>query len=52
MLFSDFVLTWPIEWVWGTVVPSLIGLTLLLLPRVKGAFVGVQWAVGDRARSE
>jgi uncharacterized protein (DUF983 family) len=48
MLFTNFVLTWPIAWVWGTVLPSIVILSLVLLPRVKGAFVGVQWAVGDR----
>lgn len=49
MMFFDFVLTWPIAWVLGLVLPAIVGLALLLLPRVKGAFVGVQWAVGDRS---
>lgn len=48
MLLTNFVLTWPIAWVLGIVLPSIVGLSLTLLPRVKGAFVGVQWAVGDR----
>lgn len=47
-LMSSIILTWPIEWLLALFVPSIIGLTLALLPRVKGAFVGVQWAVGDR----
>lgn len=49
MLFLDFVRTWPVAWVWAILIPSIIALSLLLLPRVKGAFVGVQWAVGDRS---
>jgi len=48
MLFTNFVLTWPVAWVLGILLPSIVGLSLVLLPRVKGAFVGVQWAVGDR----
>jgi uncharacterized protein (DUF983 family) len=49
MLFTNFVLTWPVGWVLAILLPSIVGLSLTLLPRVKGAFVGVQWAVGDRA---
>ncbi|MCE9522177.1 MAG: DUF983 domain-containing protein [Alphaproteobacteria bacterium] len=49
MLFLDFVRTWPVVWVWALLIPCIIGLSLFLLPRVKGAFVGVQWAVGDRS---
>lgn len=48
LLFLEFVRTWPVGWVFAIVIPAIVGLTLLLLPRVKGAFVGVQWAVGDR----
>jgi uncharacterized protein (DUF983 family) len=51
LLFLEFVRTWPILWVLSIVLPTLVLTTLLLLPRVKGAFVGVQWAIGDRARS-
>jgi len=29
-------------------VTSVLGATLTLLPLVKGAFVGVQWAIRDR----
>ena len=50
MLFTNFVLTWPVGWVLAILLPSIVGLSLTLLPRVKGAFVGVQWAIGDRAR--
>ena len=48
LLFLDLVLTWPVGWIMAVVIPSVVALALLVLPRVKGAFVGVQWAVGDR----
>ena len=48
LLFSGVVLTWPIEWVLALFLSGVVGSALLLLPRVKGAFVGVQWAVRDR----
>jgi uncharacterized protein (DUF983 family) len=49
LLFLEFVRTWPLGWIFALVIPSIIALSLLLLPRVKGAFVGLQWAIGDRA---
>jgi uncharacterized protein (DUF983 family) len=48
LLFSSAVLTWPLEWVLGLFLSGIAILSLLLLPRVKGAFVAVQWAIGDR----
>lgn len=48
MLFSSVMLTWPVEWLLALFLPGIVVLSLVLLPRVKGAFVGVQWAVGDR----
>lgn len=48
MLLLEFVRTWPVGWVFAIVLPAIVGMALFLLPRVKGAFVGVQWAVGDR----
>jgi len=48
LLFSGIVLTWPIEWLLGLFVSGVVASALALLPRVKGAFVGVQWAVRDR----
>lgn len=48
LLLLEFVRTWPVISVFAVVIPTIIALTLVLLPRVKGAFVGVQWAVGDR----
>jgi uncharacterized protein (DUF983 family) len=47
-LFLEFVRTWPVGWVLAIVIPMIVALSLFLLPRIKGAFVGVQWAVGDR----
>src|SRR6185295_15873138 len=49
LLLTNFILTWPLSWVLGLMLPSITLLSLVLLPRVKGAFVGVQWAVGDRS---
>lgn len=49
LLFLEFVRTWPVVWVMAILLPTIVILALALLPRVKGAFVGVQWAVGDRA---
>jgi uncharacterized protein (DUF983 family) len=49
LLFFEFVRTWPVAWVLAIVLPCIVGLALFLLPRVKGAFVGVQWAVDDRS---
>lgn len=49
LLLSDAIFTWPLAWLFALVLPGIVVLSLLLLPRVKGAFVGVQWAVGDRS---
>jgi uncharacterized protein (DUF983 family) len=48
LLFLEAVRTWPLAWVTTIMVTSVLGATLTLLPLVKGAFVGVQWAVRDR----
>jgi uncharacterized protein (DUF983 family) len=37
---------WPIGWVLGVTLPGVAALTLLLLPRVKGAIIGLMWAMG------
>ena len=52
LLLSDAVFTWPLERLMALFLPSIVVLSLLLLPRVKGAFVGVQWAVGDRGGAQ
>lgn len=40
-------MTWhPATWVhWVTWIPMLILLSLVLLPRIKGALIGLQWAL-------
>lgn len=45
LLFLEFVRTWPLIWIFGIVIPAIVVLSLVLLPRVKGAFVGLQWAL-------
>ena len=45
MLFFHFILTWPVGWVIATTLPAIAILTLVLLPRVKGAVIGAQWAI-------
>ena len=45
MLFFPFIWTWPVGWVIGTTLPAIAILTLVLLPRVKGAVIGAQWAI-------
>jgi uncharacterized protein (DUF983 family) len=37
---------WPVGWVLGVTLPSVAALTLFLLPRVKGAIIGLMWALG------
>ena len=46
LLLLPFVWRWPVAWVLALVLPSVGGLTLLLLPRVKGAIIGLMWALG------
>lgn len=48
LLLVEAVRTWPIEIISSLMVGGIIMATALLLPRVKGAFVGVQWAVRDQ----
>jgi uncharacterized protein (DUF983 family) len=47
LLLSEAIYTWPLVPLLVLFAVSIVALTLALLPRVKGAFVGVQWAVGD-----
>ncbi len=46
LLAFPFILSWPVWAVLLVTLPSLLGLTLLLLPRIKGAVVGFHWAQG------
>ena len=45
MLVFPFIWTWPVQYVLLATIPALAAVTLLLLPRVKGAVIGVQWAI-------
>lgn len=45
MLFLPFIWTWPVSEVLALTLPTVAILTLVLLPRVKGAVIGVQWAL-------
>jgi len=44
-LCFSFIWTWPAGWVLAVTLPTILAATLLLLPRVKGAVIGVQWAI-------
>ena len=48
MLLFPFIWEAPLTLVLATTVPAVAALTLLLLPRVKGAIIGVQWAIHQR----
>jgi uncharacterized protein (DUF983 family) len=52
LLVFPFIWQAPTALVLGTVMPVLLGLTLLLLPVVKGAVVGVHWALRTREAIE
>lgn len=45
VLVFPFIWTWPAHLVLLTTIPSLTAITLFILPRVKGAVIGVQWAI-------
>lgn len=44
-LCFSFIWTWPVGWVLAATLPAVMGATLLLLPRVKGAVIGAHWAI-------
>lgn len=46
LLAFPFIWEWPVWSVLLLTLPSLLALTLLLLPRIKGAVVGFHWAQG------
>jgi uncharacterized protein (DUF983 family) len=48
LLFFPFIWQAPTALVLGTTLPALLALTLLFLPVVKGAVVGVHWALQPR----
>ena len=45
LLILPFIWTWPVQYVLAITLPLLAVVTLLLLPRVKGMVIGVQWAI-------
>jgi len=45
LLILPFIWEWPIQWVLLSTLPALAAFTLWLLPRVKGAVIGLQWAI-------
>jgi uncharacterized protein (DUF983 family) len=47
LLLFKFILVWPVQWVLLVTLSSLLVVTLLVLPRVKGAVIGLQWALQD-----
>jgi uncharacterized protein (DUF983 family) len=47
LLIFKFILVWPVAWVLGLTLPALAIASLVVLPRVKGAVIGVQWALKD-----
>ena len=52
LLFFPFIWQAPTALVLSTVMPALLVIVLLLLPVVKGAVVGVQWALQPRNEVE
>ena len=47
VLVLPFISDWPIGWVLLATLPALLVLTLWLLPRIKGAVIGLQWAIRE-----
>lgn len=52
LLIFRFIWTWPVGLVLAILMPALTALTLILLPIVKGAVVGVLWALAKPHRTE
>jgi uncharacterized protein (DUF983 family) len=44
MLCFSFIWTWNPILVMALTLPFIVGVTLALLPRIKGAFIGCQWS--------
>jgi uncharacterized protein (DUF983 family) len=45
LLLFPFIWQWPVQYVLLATMPALLVLTLWLLPHVKGAVVGLHWAL-------
>jgi len=47
VLALPFIMRWPAQYVLLVTLPLLAAFTLWLLPRVKGAVVGLQWSIRE-----
>lgn len=45
LLIFPFIWQWPAQYVLLAILPALAILSLIVLPRVKGATVGLQWGI-------
>jgi uncharacterized protein (DUF983 family) len=52
MLAFPFIWRWSVWHVLALTMPVLAGMTLLVLPLVKGAVIGAHWAVEPRAAED
>lgn len=48
VLLLPFVIEWPAQYVLALTLPFLIAVVLLMLPRIKGAVIGLQWAIREQ----
>lgn len=51
VLIFPFITEWPAHYVLLTTLPVLAAFTLWLLPRVKGAVIGLQWAIRENYKA-
>ena len=51
LLAAPFVMEWPVGWVLAVTLPILVAFTLWLLPRVKGAVIGLQWSIREKYKA-
>jgi uncharacterized protein (DUF983 family) len=51
LLCFSFIWTWNVFLVLAITLPLVLLATLLLLPRVKGAFIGAEWAMDVTSRA-
>ena len=47
LLIFKFIFIWPVAWVLGLTLPALAIGSMIVLPRVTGAVIGLQWALKD-----
>ncbi len=51
VLVFPFIVEWPAGYVLAVTLPALVLFTLFLLPRVKGAVIGLQWAIRENYKT-